>query len=441
MKSPQIAIPRCYDSHVHWQSSGEIQSWISLSSPSSLSSLSFAEELRKRLKETQPQRGSWLLGFGWDQHQWPDSLPIHRKTLDEWQIPFPVLLYRADGHAIWCNTLALEQLSPDELQTLKNSPGGRVEYDARGEMTGVFVDSAKELLGSKIPPLAPAERETYLLEGMELFLKQGFTHIRDVGGCWEDWEQAQTIDGAGKLKIFVEMYFNLDSVQTLATRIEELKRARLQPSAHLRAQGIKFFFDGALGSEGAFLSEPYPSGSRGLQLYPLEEIEYVMAECWRTGLPLAIHTLGDEAVHQVVTLAQKLKQKGSSGELHLEHCEVVRSETIAKMKGLNIHCHLQPSHFLTDRLWLKEKLGSLFDCIFPWQRLGEAGIPIFFGSDSPIEKPSLLKTKEGLEACAKEGIALPLLSPWNYHSHPDQTWGPHCQTLWDGETLVEVKNF
>ena len=114
--------------------------------------------------------------------------------------------------------------------------------------------------------------------------------------------------------------------------------------------------------------------------------------------------------------------------MNLEHCEVVRPETISLMRSLNIRCHLQPSHFLSDRKWLKEKLKSLYKFSFPWRNLTEGGIPINFGSDSPIEFPSLLNSQKALELANLEGIPYPPISPWAFHSHPDGSWGSKCFT-------------
>jgi predicted amidohydrolase YtcJ len=200
--------------------------------------------------------------------------------------------------------------------------------------------------------------------------------------------------------------------------------------------GLKVFFDGALGSEGALLSQPYPSGKNGFHLYDPGTIEEILRRSWEQETPVAIHTLGDEAVHQIVNIAFQLKERGIEGPLHLEHCEVVRPETIQMMKGLQLRCHLQPSHFLSDRRWLKDKLQSLYAHCFPWKMLIEAGIHIQFGSDSPIEKVSLIRTEQALELAATEGIAAPPVSPWRFHSHPDGSWGGNCSTRLNSDGTI-----
>jgi predicted amidohydrolase YtcJ len=276
---------------------------------------------------------------------------------------------------------------------------------------------------------------------MEVFLRAGFSHIRDVGGCLRHWELASELEREGKLNLFVEMFFNLDDIGDLSEKIKEILESRTRRSEYLRVGGLKLFYDGALGSDGAYLSQNYPGQDHcGLRLLELSKIEEILHRCWEKNIPVAIHTLGDEAVHQVVQVANRLKERGIEGKLNLEHCEVVRDETINLMKSLNVHCHLQPSHFIEDRRWLRHKLGNLYQYCFPWKKLIEASIPVSFGSDSPIEEPSLKKTKEALLLAQEEEIDLPpLREPLVFHSHPDSNWGGHCITNVKGENMeIEI---
>lgn len=477
-----ISIPRCYDSHVHWMGTGSIINLIDLSQIQSL------EDFRQKATEwNHPNRGSWFVGFGWDNSLWKDSFRPHHRILDEFFPDHPVSFIRADGHSTWINKKAMTLLGIEKKNASTLSSGGRVEVDQNGHPTGVMIDGAKDYVDQFIPPLSRQEIKNNLMLGMEVFLKAGFTHIRDVGGCQTHWELASEIYREGHLKLYVEMFFNLDDASKLSERIQQIIESRTAAMAlvassvskansnvdveststsastcasasiltasssyestptsetsssnsvasdsfPLRIGGLKFYYDGALGSDGAYLSQNYKGKEHcGLRLMEPSQIEEIIQRCWEQNIPVAIHTLGDEAVHQVVQVAQRLKTKGLDGQLNLEHCEVVRDETIALMKSLNVHCHLQPSHFLSDRRWLKDKLGTLYQYCFPWKKLIDAGIAVSFGSDSPIEPPSLKRTKEALQLASQEGIALPALAgPLFLHSHPDEQWGPECATI------------
>ncbi|NJL23919.1 MAG: amidohydrolase family protein [Calothrix sp. SM1_5_4] len=110
--------------------------------------------------------------------------------------------------------------------------------------------------------------------------------------------------------------------------------------------------------------------------------------------------------------------------MHLEHGELIRPETVARMKEAAVVCHLQPSHWLSDRAWLKEKIGPLFEHAFPWRRLQEADVDFDFGSDSPIEKPSVARTLHALRDSAEAGVPRLLGDPTKRMSHPDPGWRP-----------------
>lgn len=443
-----IAIPRCYDSHVHWMGTGSILNLIDLSKITSL------EDFRQKAPQwNRPNRGSWIVGFGWDNSLWKDNFQPHHRILDVFFPDHPVSFIRADGHSTWINKKAMTLLGLEKENISAFSSGGRVEVDPNGQPTGVMIDGAKDYVDQLIPPPTRQEMKNNLLRGMEVFLKAGFTHIRDVGGSQTHWELATEIYREGHLKLYVEMFFNLDDASNLDERIQQIITSRTATVATtassateassnsetsnsfpLRVGGLKFYYDGALGSDGAYLSQNYKGKDHcGLRLLELSKIEEIIRRCWEQNIPVAIHTLGDEAVHQVVQAAHRLKSKGVDGKLNLEHCEMVRDETINLMKSLNVHCHLQPSHFLSDRRWLKDKLGSLYQYCFPWKKLIDAGVAVSFGSDSPIEAPSLNSTKVALQLASQEGIALPALEePLLLHSHPDEQWGSQCVTKVNG---------
>lgn len=417
---------------MHWLSTGEVINTIDLSSIRSI------RELKARAFDLKPNRGEWILGFGWDEGVWEEQVKPHFSILDQIFPQYPVAFSRIDGHALWVNSIAMKIAHFSMTSSVDQPPGGRIVIDDLGNATGVFVDSAKEIIQTKIPEPTRTDLKRFLYQGMEIFNHAGFTHIRDVGGSLSHWQLASEIEKASEMTLYCEMYFNLESFEQLHMRVQEVLDCQKSEMKHLRVAGIKAFLDGALGSEGAHLSCPYKNGARGLSLYRSEEVGEILSSCWKHKIPVAFHALGDEAVHQVVVVAENLKNKGIEGELHLEHCEVIRGETIQMMSGLNIRCHLQPSHFLTDRRWLKDKLGHLYKSCFPWHALSVAGIPMNFGSDSPIEEPSLFKTYRGLELASAEGILFPQISPWVYHTHPDGSWGANCVTKLSADGSVSV---
>lgn len=390
-----------------------------------------------QLKPERPHfRGDWLLGFGWDETGWTE--PPHRRILDQKFPDFPVALQRCDAHALWLNTDALKRagfLAGD----YKETSGGRLERDADGELTGVVVDQACDLVQALIPRPTPFEVRRFLLKGVQLFNEAGFTHIRDMTCSESQWNEAVRLDQSGLLTLAVEEYFWLKGPEGLTETLNLFKHAKQEKSPNLRAKGIKVFYDGALGSEGALLSRCYHGRDHcGLKLWNAEPFTDVLSACWRQGAAVAVHVIGDAAVADVVDMALALKAQGINGELHLEHGELIRAETIQKMKDLNVFCHMQPSHWLGDQRWLREKVGELFDSAFPWRKLQEAGVPFDFGSDAPIDEPSLARTFQALRESAEAGIPRLLGSPTNYMSHSDLAWAPNSFTLCEDEVPKQV---
>lgn len=153
-----------------------------------------------------------------------------------------------------------------------------------------------------------------------------------------------------------------------------------------------------------------------------------MTATWSKNFELAVHAIGDAAAHMVLVTANKAWNKFPNGILHIEHAEILRPDTIALMKKQNVRCHLQPCHWLSDKIYLKDKIGTLFEYVFPWQTLLQNEIPFDFGSDSPIEPPSLIDNYRAVHELAKQGIGLQEVDVAKYQTHKDLGWTPHTHT-------------
>ena len=154
-----------------------------------------------------------------------------------------------------------------------------------------------------------------------------------------------------------------------------------------------------------------------------ELLAEIMINTWNSNLELAVHAIGDEAAHLVVNTALGVWDKFNSGRLHVEHAEIVRKETVKLMKGKRIICHMQPCHWLSDKKFLKNKIGELIEHVFPFQQMQNENIKFDFGSDSPIERPSL---NDNIKAVNElNGSNLNIIE---LHSFGDDTWTPETYT-------------
>lgn len=425
-----ITIYRCYDSHVHWAYTGEKLSELNLRE------LSGPSDIRKLQIEKTHFRGAWLCGFGWDETKWTHPKLPTRFDLDELFPENPVYFTRADGHAAWINTCALRLLGyfdfPKKYEKM-------ILRDSRGEPTGVVIESAAIDISFQLPAVTDEEMETYLLKAMKLFNRSGYTHIRDMTGNYQTWQCARQLEKNKQLSLFVDMNFIAESLPDLTRAISEAKKAKLDKSKYLRVAGIKIFLDGSLGSESAFLTKDYlTSQQRGLTLFSREDLFEVIHQVWQEGLPLAVHSIGDAASELLAVTAMDVTKSGVHGELHVEHAQVMRPETIGKFKSLNATIHMQPIHFLTDRKWLRQKLGELYTLAFPWAQIEAMGLNLQFGSDSPIEESSLLKIPEALSLAKDEGIQSIVANFSAYCSHPDPHWGAGAYTVLDSTPRIVI---
>lgn len=429
-------IPRCYDSHIHLLGAGLMQKGLKLFD------LKRAEDIRSLKIEQHHFRGDWLVGFGWDQSKWPDGQWPTKEILDQVFPNFPVAFSRADGHATWLNSKALERAGYlNKTESEKPTPAGGVIFrDAQGMPTGVFAELAKIEVEMLIPPFSKEQNQDFLKEANRYFNSRGFTHVRDMSGFLEQWNLLREMDLTGELTLYVDENFTCENLPDFERALQEAIAARDTETPHLKARGIKFYFDGSLGSQGAYLSQFYPgTKQKGLTLWDLQDVEQVLEKTWRAGFEVCVHTIGDEAAHLILQTASKVRlQRQIQGVINIEHAEVIRTETITLMKEFETICHLQPCHWLTDRRWLRERLGSLYAFAFPWRALQENGICVQWGSDAPIEEASVANNWKALLESPKAGIPEfkgSLLAP---HSHRDESWGAECSSTFENGQLKEL---
>lgn len=405
-------IPRLYDSHVHWLGTGQIAVGLQLFD------LKNAEDIAHVKIEPQYFRGKWLVGFGWDQSKWPNQALPTKEILDRIFPNHPVMLQRVDGHASWLNSIALDQL------------GFECSH------SGVLLEEEHFQAYASLPPLSALQVQQALTKGMQIFNQAGFTHIRDMTCDEAQWLGAKALDEAGELTLYVQENFLCQHPKDIDKVLALLEKAREDETKHVKAQGIKIFFDGTLGSDTAWLSKC--SCAPHKFSWSTEDLETLFKKTWSKGFEVAVHTIGDEAAHQVVLAARKVMATNQyTGWFNLEHVEVLRPETISMMKALHVRCHMQPCHWLSDRAWLKEKLGDLYKNAFPWGALSKMGIPLHFGSDSPVAKISFWDNYRALNESVKEKIPALKGQIEEYHSGPSIGYG-ETYTVFENQEVKEI---
>lgn len=430
MSLPFFSIDRCYDSHVHLLPTGELAS---LKRVDDLAALS---EWRNVLAEASV-RGPWRGGFGWNPDQFPQQKEWGAKDLDALGFSEAVLVSHRDGHSSLVNSAALGLLGWQNRSDLPEDLRAFVQVDDRGRLLGQLTEKA-HFAALKVIPYADTKlRQKFILQGQDLFLQSGFTHIREMTGDRDLLEDLNQLEESEHLKLYIDVCMHIENRQRAAVIFSHIQDFNRLKSRRVAVRGVKIFLDGALGSETAFLSFPYGGHShQGQHLWRGEDLQWLLTEAWGQGLRVATHTIGDAALTELLQVAQGLRSKGIEGGLSIEHAEVVDPSSFALMRGLDLEFHFQPSHFLSDQKWLRQKLGSRFNWCFPWKKIEDLGFPIYFGSDSPIEKPGLDRTLLGLRTAAEQGLPMCQLD-WKFaHSHPERRWGRKSQTWADSSGKI-----
>jgi predicted amidohydrolase YtcJ len=381
--------PGFTDAHAHLEGLGALLANVNLSDTKSV------EEIRMLVAEraaTVPV-GSWVRGRSWDQNKWPDkSFPTHQ-MLDEVGNENPVYLKRVDGHAVWVNQKAL-----DIAKITKSTPdpdGGKILRDAQGNPTGVLIDNAVRLIDSVMPTPTEVERTEAIQKAVQECLKVGLTEVHDMGADLEMIGIYKKLIQAKKFPFRV--YAAIDGIG--ATWDYYLKQGPevSNNDNRLTVRALKLYADGALGSRGAALIEPYSDDStnRGLTLTPTDTMKKATLDALNKGFQVCIHAIGDRANHIVLNVCEEMldrdERKAKSARLRVEHAQIVDVNDIPRFKKLGVLPSMQPTHCTSDMYWAEERVGAKrIKGAYAWRSFLNTGSIIPGGSDFPVESPSPL---------------------------------------------------
>ena len=378
----RAVVPGLIDSHSHLAELGRVASEVDLRSAAS-----FAEVVRRVAEAARrAPAGAWVRGFGWDQTRWPGhQFPTHDE-LSAAVPDHPVWLSRVDGHAALLNRRAMDALG---ISTATADPaGGRYLRDARGVPTGVLIDNAKDEAERRLPEPSAAELRQRIVRGAEICLAVGLTTVTDMGVDGETLAAYADLRQRGELPIRVAA-FVADAPRLLD---EWMARGpRLDPEARFEVRGVKLYADGALGSRGAALLEPYSDdpANLGLQVSTEDHMAEVAKRALGAGFQVGIHAIGDRgALLALDAMESALGGPRPDARFRLEHAQVMRLQDIARLASLGIIAAMQPTHATSDMRWAEERVGPRrLEGAYAWRRMLDAGVRLALGSDFPVESP------------------------------------------------------
>ncbi len=372
--------PGLIDAHSHLAGLGRSLQQVDL-----VGTTSYAEVVaRVREAAQRAPAGSWINGRGWDQNDWPEkAFPTH-EALSAAVPDHPVWLTRIDGHAALVNARAMEILGIGAA--IQDPSGGRFLRDAAGRPTGVLVDNAMDVVGGKLPEPSLEERERALRLAARHCVELGLTGVTDMGIGDGDYRAYVALRQAGELPLRASLFLT-DNDALLAHWFE--RGPEIDPQARLNVRGVKMYIDGALGSRGAALVEPYSDdpGNLGLLVSSGPHLEEVSRRALAKGFQVGIHAIGDRGgVVALDAMERALGGPRPEARFRLEHSQVLRLQDIERMARLGIIASMQPTHATSDMPWAGDRVGEArLAGAYAWRKVLKAGGRLALGSDFPVE--------------------------------------------------------
>ncbi len=389
----RAVVPGLVDAHAHFLGLGRLKSQVDLRD-----ARSYEEVIRRVVAaaERVPE-GEFVLGRGWNQELWPDEKLPHHAALSAATPRHPVLLRRVDGHATLANAVAIARagLAPDT----KSPPGGEILLDETGALSGVFVDTAAELLPSPPEP-SDEQLERMALAAQEACVAAGLTGMHDAGVDERSLKLLERLCAEGKLVMRLNLMLAADFDESGKPRpwlAERLARGPVAGSCdgRLTVRSVKIFLDGALGSRGAALLEPYADRpeSRGLMQLEPPALRARVDACRDAGFQACVHAIGDAANRAVLDAFEAslgLRAKADH-RFRVEHAQVIAPADIPRFARLGVIASVQPTHATSDMNMAGERLGEeRLAGAYAWRSLLRAGAQTALGSDFPVESENPL---------------------------------------------------
>ena len=379
------ALPGLADAHGHVASLGKAMAAVNLRGARDEGEC--VQRIAERAHGAAP--GQWIIARGWDQTRWPSRRFPGLEALSAAMPDHPVLALRVDGHAIWANAraLALAGVGRDT----QDPEGGRITRSPDGAPTGVLVDNAEALVLHHLPAPPPEETERAILAALGRLVALGITSVHDAGVDTATLAVYHRLAESGALPIHV--YAMIDGQAPMPEVRAAMVAWSATPSVgRLTVRAVKMLADGALGSRGALLFQPYSDdlSTIGLAVTPATELRARILDVARAGYQPAVHAIGDRAVHEV--LADFLAASHLSPTLRprVEHLQILDPSDLGTLVASHAVASMQPTHATSDGPWAEDRLGHGTDRqrgAYAWRTVLDAHVPLACGSDFPVEDP------------------------------------------------------
>jgi predicted amidohydrolase YtcJ len=375
-------VPGLIDSHGHMEALGESLDILDLRSTKSEHEI--AEIVQKAARSRKP--GEWIQGRAWDQNNWIGKKFPTADALSAAAPDNPVYLTRVDGHAGWVNRRAMDIAALTVATT--DPAGGKIIRDASGTPTGVLIDGAQNLVARKIPSASAEQIREQLKRAALDCARLGITTVHDAGVSAAAIDQYRVLIRDRQLPIRV--YAMIAGEGSLWN--DYLRRGP-EIGERLTVRSIKLVSDGALGSRGAALKQPYADdpGNSGLPILQEKDIQRVAKAAVAHGFQVNTHAIGDRANRTVLDAYGAVLGGANDKRFRIEHAQVVSPEDIPLFQKYSVIASMQATHATSDMPWAEARLGpERVKGAYAWRRFFSIGVHVPNGSDFPVEDPNPL---------------------------------------------------
>ena len=395
----RLVVPGFIEGHGHYMGLGNSKMILDLTKVKNWDEI--VAMVGEAAKKVQP--GEWITGRGWHQEKWDkvpqpnvDGVPLHRE-LSNISPNNPVNLTHASGHASFANAKAME--IANITKDTSNPPGGEIVKDNLGNPTGLLRETAQRMVGAartaSLENRSKEEVEAEARQKIELAgreaLSKGITTFHDAGASFAEIDRFKAFAERGELPIRLYVMVRRESNETMA---EKLASYRTIPKDNdfLSVRSIKRQIDGALGSHGAWLLEPYIdlTSSTGLVLETVEDITRTAEIAFENGFQVNTHAIGDRANREVLDIYEKtFKMDPNKTDLRwrIEHSQHIHPDDVPRFSQLGVIASMQGVHCTSDAPWVPKRLGDerSKSNAYVWRTLMDAGVVVTNGTDVPVE--------------------------------------------------------
>ncbi|RKE98100.1 amidohydrolase [Ichthyenterobacterium magnum] len=395
----QTIVPGFIDAHCHFLGLGLDQLSVDL-----IGSESFPEVVKRVIRFQNKKNQDFILGNGWDQNDWDIKEFPDNKLLNKLFPETPIVLFRIDGHAILCNQAALDL---GNVTINSKVEGGEVVIKD-GQLTGILVDNAEFLVLDYWPKPSRKQKAEALLQAQKMCFDLGLTTVDDAGLDRDEIEIIDSLQKTGDLNMRVYAM-----VSASKEHLDYYLNKGIIKTDRLNVRSFKFYADGALGSRGAMLRQPYSDKHNhlGLLLTDLKTFDEAAKRIANSEYQMNTHAIGDSANHSVLQTYNKVLNNKPNRRWRVEHAQVVSPEDFKLYK--NVMPSIQPTHATSDMYWAEDRLGSeRVKGAYAYKQLLKAYGKVALGTDFPVEHVSPFYTfyaavaRQDLKQYPKDGYQM-----------------------------------